>query len=135
MRFFLKKRAKGQIEFGVIYGIMALLVLCAARFLPVLTILPSCTFKSLTGVPCPTCGSTRSIVHLTHGEFLASLAMNPLASIACGGILLFFLYSLFTLALDSPRLGLVLTEREKNGVRIGVVLLVLANWGYLIFAL
>jgi len=135
MRLFTQKRAKGQIEFGIIYGGIALLVLCAARFLPVLEFLPSCAFKGFTGMPCPACGSTRSIVHLAHGEFFSSLAMNPLASIGSIGIVFFFLYSVLTLAFDKPRLGIGLTEREKNAVRVGVALLVLANWSYLVFVL
>lgn len=135
MRLFWKKRTTGQIEFGIIYGGIALLVLCAARFLPVLEFLPSCAFKDLTGLPCPTCGSTRSIVHLAHGEFLSSLVMNPLISIGSIGSTFLFLYCILTLAFDKPRLGFVLTEREKNAVRAGVVLLVLANWSYLVSTL
>jgi hypothetical protein len=135
MRLFSQKRAKGQIEFGIIYGGIALLVLCAARFLPVLEFLPSCAFKGFTGLPCPACGSTRSLVHLAHGEFLSSLVMNPLISIGSIGSAFLFLYCVLTLAFDKPRLGLVLTEREKNVVRAGIVLLVLANWSYLFFAL
>lgn len=131
MRLFLKKRAKGQIEFGILYGGIALLALCAARFLPVMALLPSCSFKGLTGLPCPACGSTRSIVHLAHGELLSSLAMNPLASIGIIGAVLFLLYSVLTLAFDKPRFCMALTEREKNAVRAGVIVLVLANWSYL----
>jgi hypothetical protein len=135
MRFFSQKRARGQIEFGIIYVGIALLVLCAARFLPVLEFLPSCAFKGFTGLPCPTCGSTRSIVHLAHGDFLSSLALNPLISIGSIGSVFLFLYSVLTLAFDTPRLGISLTEREKNVVRTGIVLFVLANWSYLVFAL
>jgi hypothetical protein len=135
MRLFLKKRTKGRIEFGILYGGIALLVLCAARFLPVLSFVPSCTFKGLTGLPCPTCGSTRSIVHLAHGELLSSLAMNPLTSICIIGSVLFFFYSLFTLTFDKARVGIALTDREKNIVRAGVLLLVFINWSYLIVAL
>jgi hypothetical protein len=135
MRLFSQKRAKGQIEFGIIYGGIALLVLCAARFLPVLEFLPFCAFKGFTGFPCPACGSTRSIIHLAHGDFLSSLAMNPLASAGSIGIIIFFLYSVLTLASDKPRLCIELSEREKKAIRAGVVLLVLANWSYLFFVL
>ncbi|HEX9019901.1 MAG TPA: DUF2752 domain-containing protein [Nitrospirota bacterium] len=132
MRFSLKKRASGQIEFGIIYGGIALLALVTARFLPVLT-LPSCAFKGLTGLPCPTCGSTRSVVHLAHGDILHSLAMNPLTALCFLGAVVYLLYSLITLMPGIPRLGIVLTAREKNAVRIVAIHLLLVNWFYLVF--
>jgi Protein of unknown function (DUF2752) len=36
-----------------------------------------CLFKEITGLPCPSCGTTRSLVLLMHGEFRESLMMNP----------------------------------------------------------
>lgn len=131
MRISLRKRTVGQIEFGLIYGGIALLALAAGRFLPVLALAPSCVFKGLSGIPCPTCGSTRSIVHLSHGHIFDSLIMNPLVSLCAIAAVLSFAYSLVTLMFDLPRFGLVLSEREKDSVRVGAVLLVLANWAYL----
>jgi hypothetical protein len=41
--------------------------------------LPSvCLFKEVTGIPCPSCGTTRSLLLLMNGDFRASLMMNPL---------------------------------------------------------
>jgi hypothetical protein len=47
--------------------------------------LPSlCPFKWITGLDCPACGLTRSLVLLFHGQFQASIRMNlfgiPLAT-------------------------------------------------------
>lgn len=42
-----------------------------------------CMFKSLTGIPCPACGTTRSILSVLHADFSNALLINPL------GILLF----------------------------------------------
>ena len=131
MRFLLKKRAIGQIEFGIIYGGIALLALCVAFFLPILSLLPSCVFNELTGFPCPTCGATRSIVHLAQGDITASFGMNPLIALCVIGAVLFFFYTLVTLLFDLPRLGMQATDREKNGIRAGAVLLLLLNWLYL----
>lgn len=38
----------------------------------------ACFIKSSTGFPCPSCGSTRSIVALLHGNFHKALYLNPL---------------------------------------------------------
>ena len=34
-------------------------------------------FKEVTGLPCPSCGTTRSLVLLAHGDVRGSLMMNP----------------------------------------------------------
>ena len=134
MRMILERRAQGQIEFGVIYGGIALLLICASWFVPVLTIAPSCVFRDLTGVPCPTCGATRSVVHLARGDFFASFGMNPLVSVSFVIAALVFFYSLITLVAGIPRIGITISDREKDVLRSLAVVLVLANWCYLIFS-
>ncbi len=36
-----------------------------------------CLFKEITGLPCPSCGTTRSLLLLISGQFHESLMMNP----------------------------------------------------------
>jgi hypothetical protein len=129
----LKKRDTGRVEFGLIYGGIALLALCAARVLPILTFLPSCTFRELTGLPCPTCGASRALVYLSQGDILSSVAMNPLISLCLIASLLYFAYSLFTL--KGARISLVLTKTDKNIVRASVLFMVLVNWCFLALTL
>ena len=135
MQVIFNKRNPGQIEFGIIYGSIALLALLAARLVPIASIVPSCAFKGLWGVPCPTCGSTRAVVHLSHGEIAAALAMNPVVTLVIVFAVVFFFYSLIALMFDLRKIGFIMTEREKNTVRITAVLLMLAQWGWLIRAL
>lgn len=40
-----------------------------------------CIFRSLTGIPCPTCGTTRAATAFLDGNLLAALTANPLAAI------------------------------------------------------
>ncbi len=135
MRFEFKKRVKGQIEFGIIYGGIVLVALGAVLLLPVLSIAPSCVFRTLTGLPCPTCGSTRSMVCLVHGDLSGALMMNPLTTLTLIAAVLFFLYSLFTLVFGLPRASLVLTKGEGNAVRFGAVIILIAQWIYLLMLL
>src|SRR5512142_118181 len=123
MQVILKKRERGGIEFGIVYGVIAVASLILPWFLPLLSLSQSCAFKGLFNIPCPTCGATRSLVHLSHGELLPALAMNPIIAIAIGFAVLFFLYSVITLIFDFRRIGFVLTEREKNAVRVTAILL------------
>jgi hypothetical protein len=135
MRAYVYKRDSSSIEFGIIFGIIALLILVAARFPDVAAFAPACALKGFTGMPCPTCGSTRAVLHLAHGNVFAALAFNPLISACLLTAVLFFLYSLITLMPGVPRIGLAFSEGEKNALRIGAVMMVLVNWMYLIFVL
>ncbi len=135
MRFTLRKKEPGSIEFALIYGGLAFLLLVAARLLPVMQFAPECVFRSITGLPCPTCGSTRSVVLLSHGHFCRAFAMNPAVTVAVLGAVFGFLYRIATLALELPEPAVRLSVPEKNFIRITAILVFLLNWIYLIKAL
>jgi hypothetical protein len=92
-----------------------------------------CVFKGLSGLPCPTCGSTRAAARLFGLDPAGALAMNPfttvvavvLAAWAVADLLLIPRGKALRVGL-SPRLGRVL--------RVTALLAFLANWIYLIFA-
>ncbi len=135
MRVILANRKSGQIEYGIIYGGVALSMLGAGRLLPVLSLAPQCMFRKLTGLPCPTCGATRSVVHLAQGDISAAFMMNPLAA---GGVLIavfFFFYSAVTLLFELPRFRFLLRESESKAIRLGSVALLLTQWAYLLMRL
>lgn len=132
MRMFLKKRSPNQTEFGILYGSIAFVPILVAWIMPTVVLLPSCAFQGLTGIPCPTCGATRSIMHLAHGSIVAALAMNPLVAVSIVSAILYLLYSLITIAAGVPRIHIILTDPEKTVLRIAVVVILLINWTYLI---
>lgn len=37
-----------------------------------------CLIKHTTNIPCPSCGSTRSVISLAEGRFIDALLINPL---------------------------------------------------------
>lgn len=37
-----------------------------------------CLMKHVTGIPCPSCGATRSVVSLTQGHFTQAMIINPI---------------------------------------------------------
>lgn len=94
---------------------------------------PSCPFLALTGLPCVTCGSTRSVIAFLHGDFLSALRWNPLAFVVFCALLAFDLYAAIVLTGRTARLRIVdWSAMEKNATRIIVIGLVALNWIYLL---
>jgi hypothetical protein len=50
-----------------------------------------CALRGRFGLPCPTCGLTRSVVMTLHGEFGAAWRMAPVGPVAVSGIIAFAL--------------------------------------------
>jgi hypothetical protein len=40
-----------------------------------------CMFRAITGIPCPSCGTTRSILLLMHGDVWGSFHVNPFGAL------------------------------------------------------
>jgi hypothetical protein len=92
-----------------------------------------CVFKGLTGLPCPTCGSTRALGRLASLDFAGALAMNPFTTVVAVVVAAWAVADLVLLptrrAIDievSPRAGFAL--------RVVALLLFVANWVYLLAA-
>ncbi len=45
-----------------------------------------CAFRASTGLPCPTCGMTRSVAMSLHGEFARAWKMAPAGPVAVFGL-------------------------------------------------
>ena len=94
---------------------------------------PSCMFRTLTGHPCVTCGSTRSAIAFFHGHFSAAWNLNPLIFSALCAVVIFDAYALVTLTLRTPRFRIGnFTRREKKLARLALVVLLVLNWIYVL---
>jgi len=94
---------------------------------------PRCVFHELTGLPCVTCGMTRSAIQFFHGDFLAALRWNPLIFAFLCGVTMFDLYAFIVIAIRAPRLRITFqTEAGKNSARIIVIAALALNWVYLL---
>ena len=72
-------RSFGHLE---VFAALFALSFLAARLLPLLSVPYVCPFRALTGIPCPTCGTTHAAVALLRGDVGGALAANPLATAA-----------------------------------------------------
>ena len=75
---------------------------------------PQCVFHALTGLPCVTCGATRSAFQFLHGHFVASLFFNPLAFLAYCSVTIFDLYAIVVLITRAPDCDSEISRALKN---------------------
>ena len=90
-----------------------------------------CTFKAITGLPCMTCGTTRTHGLLFRGDVAHALSMNPLATVAAIGLAAWGLGDLWLLR-QQAALGLAVDPTARRFLRVTAIVLVAANWAYLI---
>lgn len=89
-----------------------------------------CTFKRLTGVPCPTCGTTRMTMALSRGDVASALALNPLMATLFAASLVWLI-----LRLGCGRtITLATTKRQRRMLWLAAAIMLCANWVYLILA-
>jgi hypothetical protein len=94
---------------------------------------PRCLFRSVTGLPCFSCGVTRCTISLVHGNFLTAWQWNPLGFVAVCALILFDLYAAIVIIGRMRRLRVVdWTAREKRFTRILVASALALNWIYLL---
>jgi len=118
----------------VIWGPMGLLFIVAAGFFKdFLGLLPPCIFHRLTGIPCLTCGATRSLVALSQFDMASSFLLNPMVFVFAAGVVVFSLVSLYGLIFER-NIVLRLDKGQKRALRIGVISLIIVNWLYLMAA-
>ncbi len=48
-----------------------------------------CLVKHVTGIPCPSCGTTTAMVELVHGNILSSLLINPFGVLMTIALIIF----------------------------------------------
>jgi hypothetical protein len=94
--------------------------------------LPRCAFKTITGLPCPTCGVTRTIIALSRGDVDRAVFLNPLATIACAAGVIYLLYAAVVLTLRLPRFRPTVSPAGARRARIAAIAAIATNWLWLI---
>ena len=96
-----------------------------------------CIFKAVTGLPCPSCGTTRSVVQLSRGNIANALHANPLGFLTGTGLIFLPVWlltdrirrtSTFVSAWHKAE-GIL---SQKRWITAALIMLVMANWGWTI---
>jgi hypothetical protein len=91
-----------------------------------------CPMKIIAGVPCPSCGTTRSVERILHGHFMEAMVINPFGCIAFAFLIVAPLWILLDLFQKSSSFFLFYQRIEKTlqaqTVYIPLIILCLLNW-------
>lgn len=91
-----------------------------------------CLIKHVTSIPCPSCGSTRSVISLTTGHFIEALKINPIGIIVAAIMILAPLWIMLDIATSRSTLFDFYQKTEirlkKPQYAIPLILLVIINW-------
>ena len=135
MRFYWRPLIPGERDAELLWGtILGLTGLTAVTWLWIGLPTPLCPFHVITGLPCPTCGLTRGLHCLLRGDPTSAFLFNPLGIIALLGMMLYLVYAVIVVLAKLPRLRIeTLTPRVARIIRISITLLIIINWGCLIY--
>lgn len=95
----------------------------------------ACPFKKITGVPCLTCGATRSLGALRHFELWRAFVENPLIATLAIGCSVYCAYAWTAILFRTRRIRIQLTRPWEPAVaRVAAAVTLVATWAYLIAA-
>ena len=87
-----------------------------------------CLFKNVTGISCPSCGSTRMMLSLLAGKPLRAFLYNPMVFVA--GALLAVALTVRLVAARTVQLRF--SPVERKWLWAAFVVAVAANWAYVV---
>lgn len=96
-----------------------------------------CLVKHITDVPCPSCGSTRSILSLFKGDFSAAFYWNPIGILVISIMTIVPLWIVYDLLWGKESFLIFYRKTEsllrQKKIAIPAIILVLGNWVWNIF--
>lgn len=95
--------------------------------------LGTCALKATVGLPCLTCGATRATVRMLYGDLAGAFSLQPMIVTVYAALALWGLVS-FGLFVRDKRARVHLNATESRVFKIGLIVVPLLNWVYLLVA-
>ncbi|WP_186757257.1 DUF2752 domain-containing protein [Echinicola salinicaeni] len=96
-----------------------------------------CLIKNVTNIPCPSCGSTRSVLSILHLDFPMAIYYNPLGFLIVSAMMILPFWILLDMVFEKESFWKVYQKLEqklkKPSLAIPLILLVLINWAWNIY--
>lgn len=96
-----------------------------------------CPIKMISGYPCPSCGTTRSVISMFKGDIYSAFSINPFGIFMFGLMLIVPFWLLYDFIFRKSTLWTMYNKVEsilKNKkIALPLILLVIANWIWNIF--
>ena len=110
------------------------LFLAIARFFPWERLPSPCVFWHITGLPCPSCGMTRSVVALTHMDLARSGSMSLLGIPLIVGLGIWWVCAVYEIA-TGRRTRLLAWASRRMTLLVVAGIVVLFGYGIIRIAL
>lgn len=127
------REQSGQPLGALVGGLMVASAAVAALWLRLGLPLPDCRLREWTGIPCPTCGSSRLVESLLFGRILEAAAMNPFIFAGSTAVVLWAMISAVRWVFGLPTWHLVLTRWERRALVLLLIAALLTSWAYIIW--
>lgn len=86
-----------------------------------------CLFYRMTGMLCPTCGATRAVISLVHGDFLQAFKYNAFVAVTFIPITIWIVFT---------ALGIIINKKKWYDISIKKLILILILIGiFIIFGI
>lgn len=96
-----------------------------------------CIFKRVTGLPCPSCGTTRAVSSLFSGEIVQSLFLNPFGILVVGIMIVSPMWIIWDTIAKRQSFYQFYIKIEKlikkREIAIPLIVVVLVNWVWNIY--
>lgn len=96
-----------------------------------------CPFRAVTGLPCPACGSTHSVIKVFSLDWAGALYDNPVGFLLAAGLVILPVWLLFDLLNKKSTFFDFYTASEifvrRRWVALPLITLVTANWIWSIY--
>jgi len=126
-----RNRRLGTVDYLGIIGLVGLLI---ARYIPVARIIPfwGCVLRERTGWPCLGCGLTRVADRVAHFNFVGAWEANPLGTVAALLFAFAALAMVLHLVFAIPIPEVQLTPREWQVFQAAMPVIILVNYAYVV---
>lgn len=132
MRIIFRSIKISELQTGLIYTILGLAGFGLSLMIPnILDYIPPCLFRTITGIPCPACGTSHAGVSLSHLNVKEAFLSNPLFTLFFMGLAAWGANTLTGLFFGK-NISFELKQCERRVIYLILLFSMPVNWIFLI---